>query len=293
MALCPVVEGDCGSKVRSDLKRDFRSLSNSNVDIGLLWKQYKETGDLQLQERLIEYYRPMVRGLAAKIMTKLHCSVELDDLYSDGLFGLLRAIEGFELSRGFKFETYATPVVRGAIYNGLRRLDWLPERTRSKARALQKAIDKFTSISGRQPSEEELAEELKISAGEVFDLISCLGCVYLLSLDQPLNASDSPEGTIMDVVPADSSFFDPVKELEFSEERSRLRLAISQLNEREQTLIKMHYFEGVTFEKIAHILGVSKQRISQMHSRAVRRLRECLGDEGISSEAMAGFLVEG
>lgn len=241
----------------------------------------------------MEIYLPLVRGLAAKVRSKINCAVELDDLISDGMFGLLRAIEGFELSRGFKFETYATPVVRGAIYNGLRRMDWVPERTRCKARALQKIIDKITSVSGRQPTEEELAEELKISAGEVFDLISSLGCIYLLSLDQPLNSSDQSDGTVMDVVPVDASFSDPSAELEFSEERDRLRIAIGRLNEREQFLIKSHYFEGVTFEKISRTLGVSKQRISQMHSRAVKRLQEFLGDDEISSEAMAGFLAEG
>ncbi|HBM97364.1 TPA: hypothetical protein DD394_07765 [bacterium UBP9_UBA11836] len=170
-------------------------------------------------------------------------------------------------------------------------MDWLPERTRCKARALQKAIDKFASMSGRQPTEEELAQELKISAGEVFDLISCLGCVYLLSLDQPLNASDTTEGTIMDVVPADPGFSDPSRELEFSEERNCLCAAINKLDEREQFLIKMHYFNGVTFEKISRALGVSKQRISQMHSRAVKRLRDSLKEEDISSEALAGFFV--
>lgn len=266
-------------------------MTDKKVDIGLLWQQYKNTGDPELQERLVEYYLPLVRGLAAKVFTKINCSAEMDDLVSDGLFGLLRAIEGFELSRGFKFETYAVPVVRGAIYNGLRRMDWLPERTRCKARALQKAIDKFASMSGRQPTEEELAQELKISAGEVFDLISCLGCVYLLSLDQPLNASDTTEGTIMDVVPADPVFSDPSRELEFSEERNCLCAAINKLDEREQFLIKMHYFNGVTFEKISRILGVSKQRISQMHSRAVKRLRDLLKEEDISSEAMVGFFV--
>ncbi len=264
-------------------------MTDKKVDIGLLWQQYKNTGDPELQERLVEYYLPLVRGLAAKVFTKINCSADMDDLVSDGLFGLLRAIDGFELSRGFKFETYAVPVVRGAIYNGLRRMDWLPERTRCKARALQKAIDKFASMSGRHPTEEELAQELKISAGEVFDLISCLGCVYLLSLDQPLNASDTTEGTIMDMVPADPGFSDPSRELEFSEERKSLCAAIGKLDEREQFLIKMHYFSGVTFEKISRVLGVSKQRISQMHSRAVKRLRDSLKEEDISSEAMAGF----
>lgn len=257
-----------------------------------LWTRYKECGDPQLQARLVEHYQPLVRHLAVRILRKLRPGTDLDDLVADGLFGLLRAIEGFDLSRGYKFETYATPVVRGAIFNGLRRMDWLPERTRGKARALQKAIDKITLLTGRQPTETDLAEELKMSAGEVYELISSLGCVYLLSLDQPLTAGEDTDATIMDMV-EDQHFFDPSQEIEFGEQRDRLRLAIDVLNDREQLLVKMHYFEGVTFEKISRILGVSKQRVSQMHSRAIRRLRENLGDEVIESEAMHDFLIEG
>jgi len=257
-----------------------------------LWAEYKATSDPELQSRLVEHYIPLVRHLAVRILRKLRPGTDLDDLVADGLFGLIRAVDGFDLSRGFKFETYATPVVRGAIYNGLRRMDWLPERTRGKARALQKAIDRFTLLSGRQPTETELADELKMSAHEVYDLIASLGCIYLLSLDQPLTAGDDSDATILDMV-EDSQVSDPVQQMDFEEQRNRLRLAIDFLNEREQLLVRMHYFEGVTFEKISRILGVSKQRVSQMHSRAIRRLREHLGDEIIESEAMHDFLIEG
>lgn len=261
-------------------------------ELNALWVRYKQTGDPDYQAQLVEVYLPLVHHMAASIIHKLRYGADIDDLEADGMFGLLRAIEGFDLSRGFKFETYATPVIRGAIFNGLRRMDWLPERTRGKARALQKAIDKITSVSGRQPTESEIAEELRISSGEVLDLISNLGCVYLLSLDQPLVAGDSSDATVSDIV-EDSEFYDPSRELEFGEQRDRLRAAVEYLNEREQLLIKMHYFEGVTFEKISKILGVSKQRVSQMHSRAIRRLREFLGDDIIEDEAMRGFVIEG
>ena len=158
----------------------FGSASGAKLDIDTLWKRYKDTGDSELQGQLVEYYLPLVRSIASGVMAKLHYSPDMDDLVADGLFGLLRAMEGFDISRGYKFETYATTVVRGAIYNGLRRMDWLPERTRAKARAAQKAVDELTSISGRKPTEAELAEKLKISADEVFDLISSLGCVYVV-----------------------------------------------------------------------------------------------------------------
>ena len=240
-------------------------MGKTDDEVNALWVRYKETGDPELRSLLVERYLPLVKNLAEQIRHKLRAGCDGDDLVADGMLGLL-------LSRGYKFETYATTVVRGAIYNGLRRMDWLPERTRYKARALQKAIDKISSINGRQPTEAELANELQISANEVFDLIANLGCVYLLSLDQPLTAGDDQGAAVMDVV--DNGGDDPGRELEFMEQREMLRYAIECLNEREQFLIKMYYFEGVTFEKIAGILGVSKQRVSQMHSRAVRQLRE-------------------
>lgn len=261
-------------------------------DVKALWEQFKETGAPELKARLVERYQPLVRYQAVQVLKRLRPGTELDDLVADGLFGLLRAIEGFDLTRGFKFETYATPVVRGSILNGLRRMDWLPERTRGKARALQRAIDKLQSLTGRQPSESDLAEELKMSSHEVFDLISSLGCIYLLSLDQPVAAGDDSELTLMDRVEGDHGF-DPSVEVEFAEQRARLRAAIEGLNEREQLLVRMHYFEGVTFERISRILGVSKQRVSQMHSRAVRRLRESLGEDVIEEEALHDFLIEG
>ncbi|RMD86662.1 MAG: FliA/WhiG family RNA polymerase sigma factor [Candidatus Dadabacteria bacterium] len=260
-------------------------------DIAEVWRAYKETGNPELQEQLVSHYLPLVRNLALGIIRKLRPGAELDELVADGMFGLVRAIEGFDLSRGFKFQTYATPVIRGAIYNGLRRMDWLPERTRGKARALQRAVDKFQQLTGRQPTEEDLAEELKMSAEEVYDLIANLGCIYLLSLDQPIGTEDG-DTTMMDLV-EDQSGGDPLCELEFEEERRGLREAIKHLNEREQFIIKAHYFEGWTFEAISREFQVSKQRVSQMHARAIRKLRENLGNEDISSEAIHSFLIEG
>lgn len=258
-------------------------------DIAEVWQQYKETGDPILQEELVVHYQPLVKKLALGVLKKLRPGTELDDLIADGLFGLVRAIEGFEPERGYKFQTYATPVVRGAIYNGLRRMDWLPERTRTKARSLQKAIDKLQQLNGRQPTEEDLAEELKMSSEEVYDLIANLGCIYLLSLDQPIGAEEG-ESTMMDVV-EDETTRQPEVQIEFQEERNALKEALAKLNEREKLLVEMHYFEGITFEAISRMMGVSKQRISQMHARAVRRLREHLGDEAVSPEAMHDFTV--
>ncbi|MBM3463044.1 MAG: FliA/WhiG family RNA polymerase sigma factor [Armatimonadetes bacterium] len=259
------------------------------MDLAQLWRATKDHDDHEARDLLIEHYLPLVKNIASGVIRKLRQGVEVDDLVSDGTFGLMRAIDAFDPARGVKFETYATPVVRGSIYNGLRTLDWVPERTRGKARALQKAMDKITQLTGRTATEAELAEELKMSAKEVYELINDLGTVYLLSLDQPLGSSEDDDMAIIDTV--QDRGHDPCAEAEFSEARSTLREAINSLQEREQVLIRKHYLEGVNFETIARMMGVSKQRISQMHTRAVRRLREALGNVEIPYEAMHTFTM--
>lgn len=258
-------------------------------DIAEVWRDYKATGDPDLMEELVVHYQGLVYKLAHKIVKKLRQGTEVEDLISDGMLGLVKAIDAFELERGFKFSTYATPVVRGSIYNGLRRLDWLPERTRAKARNLQKAMDKLSQLNGRRPTEDDLAEELAISAKEVYDLVANLSSMYLLSLDQPIGEEDG-DASMGDLV-EDKGFASPEAEFEYGEERNALRESIARLPERERDLLEMHYFEGITFEAISRDMGVSKQRVSQLHLRAVRRLRESLGDDDISPEAMHDFLA--
>lgn len=261
------------------------------ADLAPWWAALKESNDEQARALLVEHYLPLVKNLASSVLRKLRQGAELDDLISDGTFGLMRAIDAFDPQRGVKFETYATQVVRGAIYNGLRSMDWVPERTRGKARALQKAMDKISQVTGRAATEVELAEELKISAKEVFELINDLGCLFLLSLDQPLGFAEDDEVAVVHTV-ADSQGADPSTEVEFAEQRRTLRDAILQLQDREQLLIRSHYIEGVPFETIARTLGVSKQRVSQMHARAVRRLREFIGNVEMNYEALSGFTME-
>lgn len=254
-----------------------------------MWHRYKASKDPDVQSRLAEHYLPLVRSLATSLSRKMGSGVDIDDMVADGSIGLLRAIDSFDVERGFKFQTYATTVVRGAILNGLRRMDWVPERVRAKNRALQQAIDRYQAEGGERPSEEQLAEELQISTDEVYDLIANMSASYLLSLEQPLG-SEEGDASLGDTVDDEEGI--PEVEFEYAEERDALKRCIGQLNEREQLIITAHYFEGVTFEAISRTLGVSKQRISQLHHSAVKRLREALGNEDISSEAMQNFTFE-
>lgn len=259
-------------------------------DIAELWREYKATGDPVIQEELVVNYQGLVYKLAHKIARKLRQGTEVEELISDGMLGLVKAIEAFEPERGFKFSTYATPVIRGSIYNGLRRLDWMPERTRAKARNLQRAMEKLSQLNGRKPTEADLAEELEISAKEVYDLIANLSSMYLLSLDQPIGDEEG-DASMGDLV-EDTGFVSPEAELEYSEERDALREGLESLPDRERRLLQAHYFEGITFEALAREEGISKQRVSQIHLRAIRRLRENLGSMEVSREAMQDFLVD-
>jgi RNA polymerase sigma factor FliA len=257
-------------------------------DIAEVWREYKKTGDPYLQEELVVKYQGLVYKLAHKIVRKLKQGTEVEDLISDGMVGLVKAIDAFEPERGFKFSTYATPVVRGSILNGLRRLDWLPERTRTKARHYQKAVAELEQL-GRKPTEEDIAQHMEISAKEVYDIIADLSSMYMLSLDTPLGTEDS-DASVGDMV-EDTGFVSPDEEYVFEEERDALRESIEKLDEREQDIIKSHYFAGETFESISQRLDVSKQRISQLHLRAVRKMRTTLGEVEVSPDAMKGFTL--
>ena len=275
--------------IRRDVALSRRAEDNTE-DLDNLWRRFKTSRDPNLRERLAEHYLPLVRSLAHSLARKMGGSADVEDMFADGSIGLLRAIETFDIDRGFKFQTYATTVVRGSILNGLRRMDWVPERVRARNRQLQQAIDRHQAVSGEAPSEEQLAEELKISTDEVYDIIASLGTTYLLSLEQPLGLEDG-DGELGDHVDDDEGL--PEIELEYAEERQALRDSIADLDEREQIIITAHYFEGITFDAISKQLGISKQRVSQIHSRAVKRMRDFLGQVEVSPDAMQGFTFEG
>ncbi|MHC9543729.1 MAG: sigma-70 family RNA polymerase sigma factor [Vulcanimicrobiota bacterium] len=240
-----------------------------------LWERYKRLKERSAQEALLEYYLPLVKQIAVGIIRKLWSGIEIDDLVGDGTLGLMRAIEQFDPSRGIKFETYATQVIRGAIYNGLRDLDWMPERTRSKVRALQGAMEKFMMEHGRPGTEEEIARELKTTSKEVADLAFDLFCMYVPSLDQPLSDGDEDEFSFLDVL-EDKDGNDPASEFEAQESRKFLEDATETLDEDEKNLVRLHYYQGVSFEAVAEKMGISLQKVAQINRRVVFKLRDWL-----------------
>ncbi|MDQ7821641.1 MAG: FliA/WhiG family RNA polymerase sigma factor [Candidatus Eremiobacteraeota bacterium] len=240
-----------------------------------LWELYKGRNDSRAKESLLEHYLPLVKQIALGILKKLWSGIEMDDLVSDGTIGLMRAIEQFDASRGVKFETYATPVIRGAIFNGLRDLDWMPERTRAKVRSLQQAMEKFMMEHGRPGTEEEIARELKTTSREVSDLVLDLFCMYVPSLDQPLSDGEEESFSFLDVL-EDKTGSDPVSEYEAQEDKNIIKSAMAELDEDEKTLIQLHYYQGASFNTVAEKMGISLQKLQQIHRRVVFKLRDWL-----------------
>lgn len=236
----------------------------------------------------VEKYLWLVRQIAAKLTRQLR-HADFNDMVGDGVFGLMKALEQFDQNRGVKFETYATPVIRGTILNGLRSMDWVPERKRIKTRELQRAMERFQVVHGREGTEEELAHDLQVSTKEVYDLIADLGTSYLLSLDQPISTNVEDERTMIETL-EDKNTREPAEEYQFEEERNLLKKAIENLGERDKLLVTLHYFEGKNFDEIATRIGVSKQRISQIHAKAIKKLRDALK---VGSEHAVGTLLQG
>lgn len=239
------------------------------MDILQVWKDYKKTKDDQLKEQLILEYAPLVKYIAGRLSVHIGHRVEYDDLIGYGIFGLIDAIDKFDIEKGVKFETYASLRIRGSIIDSIRKLDWVPRDLRQKNKQLEAAYADLETVLGRDPTEEELAEKLDMSVKDTRDLMRKASIVNLVSLDDYLeqNHEDSFLAT-------DDS---PEKTYDKTEVRNVLVSAIEKLNEKEKKVVTLYYFEDLTLKEISKIMEVSESRVSQLHSKAVTKLRTRLG----------------
>ena len=220
-----------------------------------------------------------MKFVAGRLAAGLPQTVDQADLTSFGMFGLIDALDKFDLARAVKFETYAIPRIRGAIIDELRALDWVPRSVRFKARELDKAYQTLEAKLGRSPSDEEVSEHLGIGVGELHDVVSQISFVSVLALDDVVAGGDDrgESRTLLDTL-ADAANADPTAELEGQEMRGLLSHAINALAEREKVVVTLYYFEGLTLAEIGDILGVTESRICQIHTKAVGNLRRALDD---------------
>jgi RNA polymerase sigma factor for flagellar operon FliA len=247
------------------------------VELRDLWRRYKEEGDQSARERLVVAYSPMVKFVAGRLGAGLPSHVEDADLISYGLMGLIGSIERFDPERGIKFETFAMTRIRGAIIDELRSLDWVPRSVRSRAREIEAAQAKLEHELQRVPTEAELAAKLETSEEDLQSSLLEIANSSVYALDELWSVRDSSgdQVSLLDTI-ADDGAADPQEALASSEVKDRLTEAIASLPEREQLVVALYYYEHLTLREIGEVLGVTESRVSQLHTKAVMRLRSQL-----------------
>jgi RNA polymerase sigma factor FliA len=246
------------------------------VELRELWRRHKQESDERARERLVLAYSPLVKFIAGRMASGLPSHVEEGDLISYGLLGLIGAIERFDLEREIKFETFAVARVKGAIIDELRSLDWVPRSVRARARDVERAHAKLEAALQRAPTDEEMAEELKMTVDEFQDALLEIANSSVLALDDLWTFAD-PEGSggqisVLDTI-TDPNAVDPETEAQASEVKDRLADAIESLPERERLVVALYYYENLTLREIGEVLGVTESRVSQLHTKAVLGLR--------------------
>jgi RNA polymerase sigma factor for flagellar operon FliA len=259
------------------------SARTKTIILSELWRRYKSTGDRATRDQLILAYSPLVKYIAGKIAGRMPDHVELADLVSFGLGGLINAVERYEPSRGVKFESYAATRVRGAIIDELRSRDWVPRAVRTEARDLSAATFELQTRLQRAPSEAELADELSLDVTELRSALSRAAETRMLALDE-VAAGDRGRGqpsTMLDLLP-DTRAPDPADSAAASELRDRIAHAVERLPPQEQLVLGLRYQQELRYAEIGEILGVTESRISQIHAQALVLMGALMPDEALA-----------
>ncbi|MCR5217235.1 RNA polymerase sigma factor WhiG [Treponema sp.] len=238
-----------------------------------LWKEYKKTKAPAIRDKIIRQYMPLVKYVAGKVSTGMPDSVEFDDLVGFGQFGLLDAINKFDPDKNVKFKTYAVTRIRGAIFDELRELDWVPRSVRQKSREIEDTIVELEARLGRTASDSEIAKAMGVTEKEYQDAVMKVSGTSVLSLnDVWYSGDDSEHMSLADSIESPSSL-NPDVIVEREEVRKIIIQAINELPENEKMVIVLYYHEDLTFKEIGQVLDVSESRISQLHTKANLRLR--------------------
>jgi len=245
-----------------------------------LWSRYKNDGDMTARDRLILAYSPLVKYVAGRVGNGLPAYIEEADLISYGLLGLISALERFDPSREIKFETYAVSRIKGSIIDELRSLDWVPRSVRSKAREIEKVCAILENRLQRAPSDHEIAAELGLSVEEFQQALTQISNTSIVALDElwSISGSDGDQASLIDTL-EDPKAEDPTRMLDLSDMKARLAAAIDALPKREKIVIALYYYENLTLREIGEVLGVTESRVSQLHTKAILRLKGRLRDE--------------
>jgi RNA polymerase sigma factor for flagellar operon FliA len=241
-----------------------------DADYADLWKAYSETKSPEVKSRLVEAYFPLVRYIAERLSSTLPASVDVDDLTSMGTFGLIEAIDRFDVTRGFQFKTYCTSRVRGAILDSLRTNDWVPRLVRLRVNLVEKTLRRLHADLGREPTAIEMSDTLGMTLEQYRQLCEEASPVSMLSLTD--ETADDPEGgsRMIDLV-RDEKGIDPRRE---QQRRDVQDLLFRHLSEKERTILALYYYEGLSMREIASMLKLTESRICQIHAKVLKRLKE-------------------
>jgi RNA polymerase sigma factor FliA len=254
-------------------------------DVQSLWLEFSRTKDAGIRDRLILTYAPLVKYVAGRLGSGLPAHVDEGDLVSYGLLGLINAIERFDPTRDIKFETYAISRIKGAIIDELRALDWVPRSVRSRARDIERAIAELEAKIGRAPTDEEIAGKVGITVEELEDSLTEISRSSIAALDElwTVSGDGGDQVSLLDTI-EDTDGPNPQDALAQTELREALGEAIARLPEREKLVVTLYYYEELTLREIGEVLGVTESRVSQLHTKAILRLKARL----LGAQARAG-----
>ncbi len=244
-------------------------MSSDNQRQTELWKKYNDTKDPAIREKLIIEYSQLVKFVAGRLSIYFGSNVEYDDLVGYGVFGLIDAIEKFDIGKGVKFETYASLRIRGSVIDSIRELDWVPRSLRKKSKDLEKAYGEIENELGHSATDEQVAEKMGITIDEFNKLLNQVNMSSMVSLEDFLEQNYEAGMNLTNSNSDDR----PERSLEISEIRNMIADTIDKLPEKEKMVISLYYFEELTLKEISAIMKVSESRISQLHTKAILRMR--------------------
>jgi RNA polymerase sigma factor for flagellar operon FliA len=243
-------------------------------DTQSLWREYRRSKDRKLRDRLIISYSPLVKYVAGRLGSGLPAHVDEGDLVSYGLLGLIGAIERYDPDRDVKFETYAISRIKGSIIDELRAMDWVPRSVRARARDIERAIGELEARLGRAPTDEEIAAKIGLSQEELSDSLTDISRSSIAALDElwTISSSGGDQVALIDTI-EDTQGPEPQAALAQTEMKEAIGEAIARLPEREKLVVTLYYYEELTLREIGEVLGVTESRVSQLHTKAILRLK--------------------
>lgn len=240
---------------------------SDKIDFYDLWVEFKEKNSKKAKDDLIVEYIPLVKSIAGRLYSTYNANVEYDDLVGYGIVGLIDAVNKFDHKKSIKFETYATIRIKGAVVDQMRQMDWVPRSTRSKYRKIESALEKLQKEYQGEVTDEMMAKELGITVEDYHKMLSEATSYAVVSLEERIN-----ENSNFDIPSQDDSLM-PYSQLEQNEVKKILMQTIGKLPERERLVLELYYYSELTYKEIAQVLEVTESRISQIHTKAIARLR--------------------